>query len=70
MPSQAAPTTTHITERSPDTGVLVLILKYAQHIDPVILFDSETGNKQRLHNVKHIVALLFSSHCLALLHWM
>ena len=65
MPSQTATTITHITERSPDTAVLVLILKYAQHINPVVLFDTGTGNKRRLLNVKHIVALLSSFHCLA-----
>ena len=70
MPSQTAPTTTHITERSLDTDGLVLILKYAQHIDPVALFDTGTGNKRRLLNVKHIVALLSSSHCLAFFHSM
>ena len=51
MPSKIAPTTTHITERSPDTGVLVLILNYAQHFDPVILFDTGMGNKRRLLSV-------------------
>ena len=66
MPSQTAPTTTHIIERSLDTGVLVLILKYAQHIDPIILFDTETGSKRRLLNVKHIVEVKWFDLCLAL----
>ena len=47
MPSQTALTTTHITERSQDTDVLVLIRKYAQHIDPVVLFDTGTGKKNK-----------------------
>ena len=66
MPSQTAPTTTHIKQQSLDTGVLVLILKYAQHIDPVILFDTETGSKRRLLNVKHIVEFKWFDLCLAL----
>ena len=70
MPSQTAPTTTNITERLPDTDEMVLILKYAQNIDPVVLFDTGTDNKCRLLNVKHIVALLFNCHCPALFLWM
>ena len=64
MPSQTAPTTTHIIVRSPDTDVLVSILKYARHIDPVSLFGTGTGSKRRLLSVKHIVE--GSDYCLAL----
>ena len=72
MLSQTASPTTHIIERSSDTGVLVLILKYAQHIDPIVLFDTGTGNKRRLLNVKQIVEIkwfelrlaLTALHCL------
>ena len=66
MPSQTAPTTTNIIERSQDTDMLVLILKYAQHIDPVLLFDTGTGNKRRLLNIKHIVEVKGSDLCSAL----
>ena len=53
--SQRTPTTTLSIVRSPDTDMLVLLLKYAQNIHPVALFDTGTGNKQRLLNVKQIV---------------
>ena len=45
--------TIHTPYGSPDTDVLVLIFKHAWHIDPVVLFDTGTGNKGRLLNVKH-----------------
>ena len=63
---QTAPTTTHIVVRSRDTDVFVLMLKYAQDIGPVVLFDTETGNKQRLLNVKQIIEVKGSDVCLAL----
>ena len=65
MPSQTAPKTSHIIEQSPDTDVVVLILKYAQHIDPVVLFHTGTGNKRRLLNVKPIVEDKGSDLCSA-----
>ena len=53
--SQRTPTTALSIVRSPDTDVLVLPLKYAQNIHPVVLFDTGTCNKRRLLNVKQIV---------------
>ena len=61
--SQTTPTTTHNIVRSPDTDVLVLLLKYAQNIHPVVLFDTGTGNKRRLLNVKQIVEVKGSDLC-------
>ena len=66
MPSQTAPTTTHIIERSSETDVLAFILKYAQHIDPIVLFDTGTGNKRRLLSVKHSVEVKWFDLCVAL----
>ena len=42
------------------------MLKYAQHIDPVVLFDTGTGNKRRLLNIEQIVKVEGSDLCLAL----
>ena len=75
MLSQTAPMRTPITVWSPDIDMLVLMLKYAQHIDPVVLLDTGTGNKRRLLNVKQIVDLkgcdlFLCSSCLTLFHWM
>ena len=61
--SKTTPKTTHIIVRSPDTDVLVLLLKYAQNIHPVVLFDTGTGNKRRLLNVKQIVEVKGSDLC-------
>ena len=35
-------------------------------LNPVVLFDTGTGNKRRLLNVKHIVEVKGSNYCLAL----
>ena len=43
-----------IAVRSPDTDVLVLLMKFSKNIDQTILFDTGTGNKRRLLNVKDI----------------
>ena len=43
---------TKIVVRSPDTDVLVLLLKFAQAIDQSILFDTGTGDKRRLLSLK------------------
>ena len=51
---KTTPGTTHIIVRSPDTDVLVLLLKYARNFDPVVLFDTGTGDKRRLLYVKQI----------------
>ena len=56
-----------LTDRTNNnTDVLVLIIKYAQHIDLVVLFDTGTGNKGKLLNVKHIVEVKWFDLCLAL----
>ena len=63
--SQTTPTTTHIVERSTDTDVFALMLKYAQAMDSVV-FDTGTGNKRRLLNVKQIIEIKGSDLCLSL----
>ncbi|MES9950704.1 MAG: hypothetical protein ABW118_17235 [Candidatus Thiodiazotropha sp.] len=60
---ETAPTTTHIIIRSPDTDVLVLLLKYAQQLGPVVLFDTGTSDKRRLINVKQIIEVKGSDLC-------
>ena len=60
---ETTPDTTHIIVRSPDTDVLVLLLKYAQNFDPVVLFDTGTGDKRRLLNVKQIIEVIGSDLC-------
>ena len=51
----------NISERSSDTDVLVLILVMLS-----ILFDTGTGNKRRLVNVKQTVEVIVSDLCLTL----
>ena len=60
---EKAPSATHIIVRSPDTDVLVLLLKYAKNFDPVVLFDTGTGNKRRLLNIKQIIEVKGSDLC-------
>ena len=60
---ETAPSATHIIVRSPDTDVLVLLLKYAKNFDPVVLFDTGTGNKRRLLNIKQIIEVKGSDLC-------
>ena len=57
------PTITQIVVRSPDTDVLVLLLKYAQQIGSVVLFDTGTSDKRRLLNVKQIIEVKGSDLC-------
>ena len=49
--------------RSPDTDVLVLLLKYARKFKQVILFGRGTGNKRRLLNVKQITKVKGQDLC-------
>ena len=60
---ETVPTITQIVVRSPDTDVLVLLLKYAQQIGPVVLFDTGTSDKRRLLNVKQIIEVKGSDLC-------
>ena len=46
--------------------MLVLILKYSQPLDAVVLFDTGTGNKQRQLIFKQIVEVKGSDLCLPL----
>ena len=57
------PATFVIAVRSPDTDVLVLLLKFSKNIDQTILFDTGTGNKSRLLNVKDIVSAKGTDLC-------
>ena len=52
-----------IVVRSPDTDVLVLLLKFSQVIDRTILFDTRMGNNRRLLNVNDIVSAKGSDIC-------
>ena len=45
---------TTIIIRSPDTDVFILLLHFTQSLGHVILFDTGTGNKRRLINVKKV----------------
>ena len=56
------PATFIIAVRSPDTDVLVLLLKF-KNIDQTILFDTGTGNKRKLLNVKDIVSATGTDLC-------
>jgi hypothetical protein len=59
-----------ILVRSPDTDVFLLLLKFAQNLDNLVLFDTGVGNKRRLIDVKAVVekhgadlcCILFSFH--------
>ena len=53
--SNALPDAGAIMVRSPDTDVLVLLVKYCNKIHLPILFDTGTGNKRRLLNVNDIL---------------
>ena len=64
--SANVPATTQIIARSPDTGVLAMKLRCAQGTDPVVLFDTGTGNKWKLLNVKQIIEVKGSDLCSAL----
>ena len=44
-----------IIVRSPDTDVLVLLIRYWTQIGRSILFDTRTGNKRRLIDIEKIV---------------
>ena len=60
---ETVPTITQIVIRSPDTDVLLLLLKYAQQIGSVVLFDTGTSDKRRLLNVKQIFEVKGSDLC-------
>ena len=55
--------TSVIVVRSPDTDVLVLLLKFSQVINRTILFDTGIGNNRRLLNVNDIVSAKGSDIC-------
>ena len=55
--------TSVIVVRSPDTDVLVLLLKFSQVTDRTILFDTGVGNNRRLLNVNDIVSAKGSNMC-------
>ena len=54
--AHSCPETSVIIVRSPDTDVLVLLVKFSQIIDQDVLFDTGMGNKRRLLNVKNIIS--------------
>ena len=54
--SHSCPETFVIIVRSPDTDVLVLLVKFSQSIDQDVSFDTGMGNKRRLLNVKDIIS--------------
>ena len=49
--SQTSQASTKIVVRSPDTDVLVLLLKFAQDIEQAVLYDTGSGDKRRLLSV-------------------
>ena len=55
--------TSVIVVRSPDTNVLVLLLKFSQVIDRTILFDTRMGNNRCVLNVNDIVSAKGSDIC-------
>ena len=54
--SRSSSPSTVIVVRSPDTDVFLLLLRYSQDIDQVVLFDTGVGNKRRLLNVKDVIS--------------
>lgn len=54
---------TYIVVQLPDTDVFVLLAKYAQAIKQPVLFDTETGNKRRLLNMKQVITSQWSGIC-------
>lgn len=66
------PDKTTILVRSPDTDVMVLLMKYSRQISRPVLFDTGVGNRRRLLSVDDIVhqkgenicAILPAFHCL------
>ena len=44
-----------ITVRSPDTDVFILLLHVTSSLEQTVLFDTRTGDKRRLINVKQVV---------------
>ena len=56
----------NIIVRSPDTDVLILLLYYCATIKLPVYFDTGTGNKRRLIDVKSIAAAVGSEVCSAL----
>ena len=65
-----SPDETSIVIRSPDTDVFILLLHFSQHLNQKILFDTGSGNKRRLINVKKVVENVGDklSHALPALH--
>ncbi|KAL5014823.1 hypothetical protein ScPMuIL_000962 [Solemya velum] len=58
----------HIRVKSPDTDVFFLLLHYAATVDGLtILFDTGTGNKQRLLNMTELAQKYTPDYCSALL---
>jgi len=55
-----------ITVRSPDTDVFVILLSYADSIPQPLIFDTGTGNKRRLLDIKAIANVLGSGVASAL----
>lgn len=59
-------TSAPIVVRSPDTDVMILLLYYCSSIAQPVLFDTGSGNKRRLVNVKSIAEVLGIDVCQAL----
>ena len=57
----------YIRIKSPDSDVFFILLHYALTLkEVVILFDTGTGNKQRLINITELAEDYTQSHCTAL----
>eukprot|EP00745_Piridium_sociabile_P026705 TRINITY_DN42673_c0_g1_i18.p1 TRINITY_DN42673_c0_g1~~TRINITY_DN42673_c0_g1_i18.p1 ORF type:complete len:760 (+),score=189.88 TRINITY_DN42673_c0_g1_i18:236-2515(+) len=62
----SAPDDATVSVRSPDTDVFVLLLKFSQTIKQTVLFDTGTGDKRRLLDVKLVAADTGEDICQAL----
>ena len=56
-----------IIVRSPDTDVILLLLHYCMDIKSIVLFDTGSGDKRRLINMKKVLAENGTPFCKALL---
>ena len=56
--SRHSPSNAIITVRSPDTDVFILLLHFTSSLEQTVLFDTGTGDKRRLINVKQVAGSL------------
>jgi hypothetical protein len=59
--------TLDIIVRSPDTDVFLLLIQYGCQITGKVYFDTGTGNKRRIINIKHVMDSQGHKMCKALL---